>query len=149
MYKNTRIISVMIAACLNMTAFSAFADIVIIGHPEVDASSITTNSIRKIFLGERRSLSDGQHAVPINHTADSPDRKEFFNTVLSISEASHKRHWKRKQSTSMQYSPQEVSSHKELLQSIANTPGSIGYIDADKVNDKVKVLLTIEKFDDV
>lgn len=128
---------------------AAFAEIAIIGHPEDSIGDIDTHNVRNLFLGERKSFPNGIHATPFNHVAGSPDRKEFFSTVLSMGESSHKRHWKRKISTGSGNSPEEVSSHEALLESIANTRGSIGYIDASKVDDSVKVLLTITSFDDV
>ena len=66
-----------------------------------------------------------------------------------MAESSHKRHWKRKISSGSGNSPIEVSSHDALLKSISSTPGSIGYIDASKVDDSVKVLFTVTSFDGV
>jgi ABC-type phosphate transport system substrate-binding protein len=64
-------------------------------------------------------------------------------------ESTHKRHWKRKIAVGAGSSPAERSSHADVLKSIANTPGSIGYIDASKVDDTVKVLFTVKDFNDV
>jgi ABC-type phosphate transport system substrate-binding protein len=64
-------------------------------------------------------------------------------------ESTHKRHWKRKIAVGAGSSPVERSSHSDVLKSIANTPGSIGYIDASKVDDTVKVLFTVKDFNDV
>ena len=128
---------------------AAFADIAIIGHPEDSIGDIDAHNVRNLFLGERKSFPNGIHATPINHVVGSPDRKEFFSTVLSMGEPSHKRHWKRKISSGSGHTPKEVSSHDALLKSIANTRGSIGYIDASKVDDTVKVLFIVTNFDEV
>ncbi len=128
---------------------SATADIVIIGHPDSNTGTLDAQSVKKLFLGERKAFPSGYHATPMNHVVGSPDRKEFFSSVLGMAESSHNRHWKRKLSTGGGNSPIELSSHDEVLRSIANTPGSIGYIDARLVNDTVKVLLTIDDYDDV
>ena len=140
-------LSAALLATLMTTAVSA--ELAIIGHPDDDIGSIDTDSVKKLFLGERKSFSNGLHATPINHVTGSPDREEFFSMVLSMPESSHKRHWSRKQASGAGSSPDEVSSHEEVLQSIATTPGSIGYIDASKVDGTVKVLLTIRDFDEV
>ena len=128
---------------------AAAAELAIIGHPDDNIGSIDSNNVKKLFLGERKSFPDGTHAVPINHVSGSPDREEFFSVVLSMPESSHKRHWSRKRASGAGYAPNEVGSHVELLKSIASTPGSIGYIDASKVDDTVKVLFTVRDFDDV
>ena len=129
-----------------LTSSVAFADLAIIGHPGSETGALDTQSIRKLFLGERKSFPNGHHATPINHIVGSPDRKEFFASVLSMPESSHKRHWKRKIAVGGGNSPTELASHEAVLKSIASTPGSISYIDASKVNASVKVLMTVTSF---
>lgn len=146
MFKKFKILGVL--AVMSISS-AAFADIAIIGHPEDSIGNMNTHNVRNLFLGERKAFPNGIHATPINHVAGSPDRKAFFTTVLSMGETNHKRHWKRKIATGSGNSPQEVSSHADLLQSIANTRGSIGYIDASKVDDTVKVLFIVTDFDEV
>ena len=146
MFTKLRILS----ALLLMTANNAaFADLAIIGHPDSETGELDTQNVRKLFLGERKAFPNGHHATPINHTVGSPDRKEFFSLVLNMPESTHKRHWKRKIAVGAGSSPAERSSHADVLKSIANTPGSIGYIDASKVDDTVKVLFTVKDFNDV
>jgi len=136
-----------LAVVLFMSVSSAaFADIAIIGNPQDSIGQLNTGNVRKIFLGDRKSFPNGIHATPINHVVGSPDRKEFFSLVMSMGESSYSRHWKRKISTGIGSSPEEVSSREAILRSVANTPGSIGYIDASKVDDRVKVLLIIPDF---
>ena len=137
------------ALFVTLITTAASAELAIIGHPDDDIGIIDTDSVKKLFLGERKSFPNGIHATPINHVTGSPDREEFFSVVLSMPESSHKRHWSRKRATGAGSSPDEVSSHGELLESISSTPGSIGYIDASKVDDSVKVLFTVRDFDDV
>ena len=124
----------------------ASADLAIIGHLDSDVGDLDTQSARKIFLGERKSFPSGNYATPMNHSVGSPDRKEFFALVMNMPESSYKRHWKRKMATGIAHVPAELESHEEVLSSIASTPGSIGYIDASKVDDTVKVLMTVSDF---
>lgn len=146
MFVNLRIF---VASLILVLTGSAYADIAIISHPDTDTGEIDTQKVRKIFLGERKSFPNGHYAKPLHHVTGSPDRKEFFSLVLSMTESSHKRHWSRKISTGAGSSPNELSSYKDLLHSIATTPGSIGYIDAKAVDDSVKVLLTVSDFSGV
>lgn len=127
----------------------AYADLAIIGHPDSNVGDLDIQSARKIFLGDRKSFPSGNHATPMNHAVGSPDRKEFFSVVMNMPEFSYTRHWKRKMSKGIGHLPAELKSHQEVLRSIANTPGSIGYIDASKVDGTVKVLLTVRDFQGV
>ena len=146
MFTKLRILSALLLMSMNSTAF---ADLAIIGHPDSETGELDTQNVRKLFLGERKAFPNGHRATPINHTVGSPDRKEFFSLVLNMPEKTHKRHWKRKIAVGAGNSPTEVGSHSAVLKSIADTPGSIGYIDASKVDDTVKVLFTVQNFNDV
>jgi ABC-type phosphate transport system substrate-binding protein len=146
MYKHLRLIGLLFAASFSG---SAMADIAIVANPELNIEAIQPGDVRNLYLGERQAFPNGIPAVPINHVKGSPDREEFFASVLSMGESTHKRHWKRKQAVGNHYAPKEVSSYEELLESVSNTPGAIGYIDASKVDDSVKVLLTVPSFNDV
>jgi ABC-type phosphate transport system substrate-binding protein len=122
---------------------AAYAELAIIGHPDSDTGTVDIQSVKKLFLGERKSFPNGLHASPVNHVTGSPDRKVFFSSVMSMSESGYSRHWKRKLSTSAAHLPAEVASYDEVLEIVANTPGSIAYINADQVDDSVKVLFTV------
>ena len=137
------------ASLVMLVSNVAFADLAIIVHPDSETGALDTQNVRNLFLGERKAFPNGHYATPINHTTGSPDRKEFFALVLNMPESSHKRHWKRKIAVGAGNSPSEVGSHSALLKEIANTPGSIGYIDASKVDDTVKVLFTVRDFNEV
>ncbi|MBT8120331.1 MAG: phosphate ABC transporter substrate-binding protein [Gammaproteobacteria bacterium] len=139
----------MSALLLLFIASTANADLAIIIHPDSETGDIDTQNVRKLFLGERKAFPNGHHAKPINHTVGSPDRKEFFSLVLNMPEKTHRRHWKRKIAVGAGSSPTELGSHSAVLKSIANTPGSIGYIDASKVDDSVKVILIVQNFNEV
>ena len=146
MFTKLRILSALLFMLVNN---AAFAELAIIGHPDSETGTLDTQNVRKLFLGERKAFPSGHHATPINHSAGSPDRKEFFSLVLNMPESTHRRHWKRKIAVGAGSSPTELSSHSAILKSIANTPGSIGYIDASKVDETVKVLFTVSDFNEV
>lgn len=146
MFTKLRILTATLLILINNTAL---ADLAIIGHPDIDTGILETQNVRKLFLGERKAFPSGYHATPINHTVGSPDRKEFFTLVLSMKESSHRRLWKRNIAVGNGSSPTELGSHAEILKSISSNPGSIGYIDASKVDDSVKVLLIVHDYDEV
>jgi hypothetical protein len=125
---------------------AAYADLAIIGHPGTDTGALNAQKVRNLFLGERDAFPSGIHAIPINHVKGSPDRKEFFSSVLSLSEKGYRRNWKRKMNVNEGSFPEEVSSYSEVLHTVANTPGSVSYIDAKNVDGTVKVLFKVSSY---
>lgn len=146
MFTKLRILGAALAMLINS---AAYADLAIIGHPDYNTGELDIQSVKNLFLGERKAFPNGLNATPINHVAGSPDRKEFFLSVLSMVESSHVRHWTRKRASGGASSPVELNSHDAILHEVANTPGGISYIDASLVDNTVKVLLTINSYGDV
>lgn len=140
---------ILIASLTLFINSAAYADLAIIGHPYSDTGALDMQKVRNLFLGERQSFPSGIHATPVNHVTGSPDRKEFFSSILNMREKGYSRHWKRKISVGAGNSPVELGSHTEVLHTIANTPGSIGYIDAARADETVKVLLTVSGIENI
>jgi len=132
------------AAIATVTSTSAIADLAIIVNPDYEDGVLNPQDIKKIFLGERRSFPDGLYATPINHNAGSPDREEFYATVLGMDEDSLLRYWRRQVRTGNINQPVELGSYDEVLNSVASSTGGISYIDSNLVNSKVKVLMVID-----
>ena len=82
MFSKLRILSIALTLAFSSTAF---ADLAIIGHPDSEVGDLDTQKVKKLFLGERKSFPNGLHATPMNHVKGSPDRKEFFASVLNLS----------------------------------------------------------------
>ena len=135
---------VVIAVCSE-----AHADLVIIVHPDYQGGELTKEMVKQLFLDEKQDFPSGHKAIPANHASGSPDRKAFFEYVLEMSETRHKRYWARKVSMGKKGAPEELVSHKEVLNWIKNTPLGITYIDKTKADDSVKVLLTVTVFVDL
>lgn len=138
-----------VALLVLLTSGTANADLAIISNIEYDGDSLNISSVKRLFLGERQSFPNGHKAIPVHHASGSPDRKNFFETVLGMSESQHKRHWKRMRASGRGDTPTVLSSYEEIIQWLSETPGGITYIDASKVSDSVKVLLTIEAYENI
>lgn len=142
-------IKALLAILLLVSSATANADLVIIAHPDYQGGELNEELVRQLFLAERDEFPSGHKAEPANHMLGSVDRKNFFEYVLKMGEAQHKRYWARKKSIGKPGAPKELRNYEEVLSWVAKTPLGIAYIDKKRVNDSVKVLLTIAIFDDI
>jgi len=128
---------------------SANADLAIIAHPDYKGGELDKEMVRQLFLGENLTFPSGHKAKLANHAVGSPDRVDFFEYVLEMTETRHKRYWARKVSVGKKGAPKELASHKDVLNWAAKTPLGITYIDKKMADDSVKVLFTVSVFDDL
>jgi ABC-type phosphate transport system substrate-binding protein len=133
-----------IAALTLFASTAAYADLAIIVNPSYNDGKLNIQDIKKLFLGERTAFPDGSYAMPVNHNAGSPDRKQFYSSVLGMNATSLSRYWRRQISMGNNNQPEVVNSYTAVLKTVASTPGSISYINSNMVNDKVKVLMVLD-----
>ena len=126
-----------------------YADLAIIAHPDYEGGELNEEAVRKLFLSERVAFPSGHKAKIVNHAVGSQDRKYFFEYVLKMGESSHKRYWARKKSVGKKGSPEELNNYKDVLSWVNKTPLGIAYVDKRMVDDSVKVLLTVDVFEDL
>lgn len=120
-------------------SFSVLAEISIIVHPS-NAASVSSDDVSRIFLGKKKSFSDGNTVVPINLKEGSDTRETFNSTVLNKNSSQLKAYWSKLVFTGKGAPPKEVASAAEMLKLIANNPNMIGYLDSSAVDASVKVV---------
>lgn len=104
--------------------------------------SVTDTSL--IYWRKKLYWADGKRMQPVNLPTDHPLRKEFSQVVLGSLPETQTEYWNGLyyQGTSP---PHVVASQEAMLRFVAETPGAIGYVDACKVDGRVKVVLWLDE----
>ena len=97
-------------------------------------------AIGRVFLGKTESFPNGSKAVPIELAEDVPTREEFNTKVLKKSAVQLKSYWSRRLFTGKGSPPKQLPSSDDIIDLVSTNPNIIGYVDAGKVNDSVKVI---------
>lgn len=118
----------------------ASAEVAVIVHPS-NANALDKSAITRIYTGKAKSFPNGEQAVPINQ-ADGGTTDEFNKAVLNKSTSQLRAYWSKLIFTGKGAPPKVVNSEDEVLNLVSTNPNIIGYIDASKVNDSVKVVAT-------
>lgn len=112
----------------------------VIISPDVKQEAVTANVLRAIFSMRLKTWSDGKlirvYVLPDDHELHQIFSKETLNVFPYQLRAT----WDRLVFSGTGQAPTTVSSNEEMLQKIASTPGSIGYLKTTFINDDVHVL---------
>lgn len=98
---------------------SAYADVAVIVHPSNNAT-IDDAAIARLFLGEVKSFPGGAAATPVDQKNNEIWARQVFTGGLKP--------------------PPALDGDDAVLQYVATTPDAIGYVQASRVNNKVKVI---------
>jgi len=107
----------------------------VVVNPSVHRTEISKNVLRAIFGMRLRKWPNGQ-AITVFVLPDQ-DRLHgrFSKTILNIFPYQLRRAWDRQVFSGTGQSPQEVASKQEMEEMIAKTPGGIGYLATEDLDE--------------
>lgn len=121
---------------------AAQAGILVVAHPSVEDTALTSNVAANIFLGKTKSLPSGKKMVPIDQDKGEAARDEFYTKVTNKNTSQLSAYWARRIFTGKGQPPTAVFDDEEVLEMISANPNMIGYVSDTADTSGVKVLLT-------
>lgn len=136
-----RVLTAATSLALSLTIMQAEADVAVIAHPSLP-ESVSAKVVTRIYLGKMKALPGGTSVVPVGLKEGVPATTEFNDKALGKNASQLKSYWSKRVFTGKGTPPLEVEDEAEMLTLISTNPNMIGFIDASKVTDEVKVLVT-------
>jgi ABC-type phosphate transport system substrate-binding protein len=121
-------------------AATAGEEVVAVVSAKRPATELNGDQVADIFLGKTSRFPDGSLATPIDQSEDSPAREKFYARFTGKSPAQMKAYWAKIIFTGRGQPPKQVPGSAEAKRVIAQNPNAIGYIDANLVDDSVRVV---------
>lgn len=134
-----RLASIVITlACLFPVQDVRAQDVIV--NPGVAEGGLSRNAIRAIFGMRLRSWSDGSPIKVFVLTDEAPLHSLFSKKILNIFPHQLRRAWDRLVYSGTGQAPIELDSEQEMRVKVASTPGAIGYLLEDHIDDSVRVV---------
>lgn len=116
------------------------APILLVAHPGVDTETLTRDTTRAIFAMRQRSWPDGQAARVFVLSNDHPVHARFVKQRLSVYPHQLQLAWDRMVFSGTGQAPDRVATQAEMLEQVASTPGALGYLEREYLDDRVQVI---------
>jgi len=126
-----------------LLAFNVWAELAVVVDPSVNVDSISADQLERLYLNRPDRFPNGVRLRPLDQRNGSEQRKAFTTNILGMSETGLSKYWSRRMFSGKGHPPRTVENDTAVIEYITGNPGSIGYIDGDSVDDRVKVLLRI------
>ncbi len=130
------------AAFLFFIAVNLSAQVAVIANKSVPEGSISASKVSEIYNLKTKTWSNGSAMVLHTLKTDNDASNKFFGAI-GKSSMEMKKLWMKLQLTGEGQAPINCDSEDQVIDKVASSAGGIGFVSASKVNDKVKVLLTI------
>lgn len=115
-------------------------DIVMVAHQDVSTTSLNRDTARAMFAMRQRTWPDGQALRVFVLPNDHPAHGRFAKQSLSVYPHQLQLSWDRVVFSGTGQAPTNVRSQSEMLERIATTSGSLGYLDREHLDDRVQVI---------
>ena len=103
-------------------------------------TSISRNGLSAIFKMRLNQWNDGTPVTVFVLPDDNPLHKQFSKQILNVFPHQLRRIWNRAVFSGSGQAPITLNSPEEMKEKIATTPGSIGNLSTNELNDSIKIL---------
>lgn len=114
-------------------------EIKVVVNPSVQQEELSKNALRAIFGMRLRTWPNDEPIRVFIIDRHSPIHTKFAKKKLDIFPHQLQRAWDRLVFSGIGQAPSKVSSAEEMRAMIATTPGAIGYLPKEMVNENVRV----------
>ncbi len=114
-------------------------EVKVIANRTVRADAISAAELRKVFLEERITLSDGTHVEPVLER-DGPVHEAFLRECLGRTDEDLQNYYRSLVFSGRGSMPKELGSDEAVVAYVEKTRGAIGYVSAGTNTDGVKTL---------
>ena len=115
------------------------ADVKVIANSSVSASSVSSEDLKRVFLGTKSSLEDGSKVEPVLEKGGAA-HEAFLKEYLGKTDAALTTYYRSLVFTGKGSMPKTLASDAEMAEYVAKTKGAIGYVSASATAAGVKVL---------
>jgi hypothetical protein len=137
--KHTEVLFVAAAALLFATVSVRAADVKIIANDSVQASSVSADDLKRVFLLTRNSLEDGSHAEPVLLKGGAA-HEAFLREYLGKTDSALQTYYRSLVFTGKASMPKTVGSDAEVVAFVLKTKGAIGYVSGSAIAPGTKTL---------
>lgn len=142
--KQIRLLALLAALTLASSMSTAQAEVVVVVSAKNPLVSLTPNQLADIFLGKTDELPNGAAVSPVDQGDNSKEKEEFYRRYMNRSTAQIRSYWAKQIFTGKGEPPKEIENLEQLKKHIAGNPATIGYLDREKVDGNLKIVI-VEK----
>lgn len=139
----TRFSLCFLATALFLFCHSAQAQVVVIANASVKGSDFSTAELRDIFTGASSTLKGNSVVGPVL-LKQGITHEEFLSHYVGKSDSAFRASWRSLIFSGQGTMPHTVDSEAAVVEYVAHTPGSVGYISRNTPHEGVKTLAVRE-----
>jgi ABC-type phosphate transport system substrate-binding protein len=135
-----RCLPILFASIILSGAIARSQEVAVIVNSSVKATSASIDDIRGVFNGDKSNLGDGSHVSPATLKGGAV-HDAFLKQYVGKSDSAFRAAWRSLVFSGQGAMPKTLDSESAMVEYIASTPGTIGYVSKETEHSKVKTLV--------
>jgi len=119
-------------------------DVAIIANKQVSISEISSKQATDLWLGKKKQVSGSGILIPVDIGQNERSYKDFYQKVVNKNPKQVKLYWGKQMFGGKNFPPKRLYDDASILKWVSETANGVGYVNANNVNDTVKVLATFK-----
>ncbi len=137
-----RIVAFILVAWLFAIVPAHAADLVVIANPGGGFDKLSRDETINIFMGRYKKLPSGITALPVD---EGSQKAAFYRALVGKELPEIQSYWARLVFSGQSSPPRLMENADEVIETVSNNKGAIGYVDRKKVTVRVKVVLDLSR----
>ncbi|WP_339881915.1 hypothetical protein [Vreelandella maris] len=134
-------VTLMLLVMLTCTnAIAREAPLFLVANPDVATRWLNRDTTRAIFAMRQRTWPDGQAVRVYVLNNSDPVHARFTKEKLAVYPHQLQLAWDRMVFSGTGQAPNRVADQAEMLKHVATTPGAIGYLEREYLDDSIQVI---------
>lgn len=129
-----------LSVLLGLWSTTARAELVVVVNARCGVALMTRNEVINIFFGRSRQFFNGVEAQPVDLADANLDRERFYQALVGKDLSQVDAYWSRQVFSGRTRPPPKVATPDDVIKWVVANPGGIGFVDAAKVDARVRVV---------
>ena len=138
-----KIIVQLIVSSALLLGINAQAEIAVIVAPSVQLDRMDIEQIERLYLLRPNRYPNGVKLVAIDQKSGSDIRAAFLQKALWKTEVEVAEYWSRRMFSGKGRPPNQYEGDVAVIDQVIESPGTLGYIDSESVDERIKVLIRL------
>jgi len=133
--------ALLFAALLTALGARAEDSLVVIVNPGSGITRLTREEAAAIFMGRQRRLPNGALALPVEQVEPTGTRVRFYQELVNLPLSQVRAYWATLYFSGKAQPPRQTEGAEETLQVVAANKGAIGFVEASRLDHRVRGVL--------
>lgn len=138
------LIALVLAGVVTGFPLLARGELVVVVNVRSGVAAMTRNEVANIFFGRSRQFFNGLEAQPLDLADGHPDRERFYRGLVGKDTAQVDAYWSRQVFSGKTRPPPRLAGPDEVIRWVVANPGGIGFVDAARVDARVRVVYELD-----